>query len=182
MQASVLDGFAFDPFSFQQLILDSDKTPQLTPQTTGILGALMGALGPVISFIKAGCRDFHLHLGLQQQPGQRVHGNFAPRHHGRFSERVPARSLARRCRDDELRRVVDVLGVGARFRRVRVAACCLHARPTGLPGAALSRAAHTASQGEALETNLTARHWPWPKPGPVAVGHAPVPSTCHCYL
>ena len=30
--------------------------------------------------------DVHLHLGLQQHPGQRAHGDPAPRHHGRLSQ------------------------------------------------------------------------------------------------
>src|SRR4029077_20022961 len=42
--------------------------------------------------------DVHLHLGLQQHPGQRAHGDPAPRHHGRLSQCVPAGSLARRRR------------------------------------------------------------------------------------
>src|SRR5262245_50843458 len=39
---------------YARLILDSDKTPQLTPQTTGILGALMQAVSRAIRFIKSG--------------------------------------------------------------------------------------------------------------------------------
>jgi hypothetical protein len=39
---------------YAQLILDSDKTPQLTPQTSGILGALMQSVPRAIRFIKSG--------------------------------------------------------------------------------------------------------------------------------
>ena len=30
--------------------------------------------------------DVHLHLGVQQHPGQRAHGDPAPRHHGRLPD------------------------------------------------------------------------------------------------
>ena len=68
---------------------------------------------------------------------QRVHGHPAARDHGRLSQRIPAGSLARRRRDDERRRALDVLGAGARLRPVRAAARDRHARPAREAGLSL---------------------------------------------